>query len=269
MIIDFLTYVLLGIIQGFTEPIPISSSGHLFIFKELFNLNALKDINFESIVNFGSFLAIIIVFRNDIKALLIDFFKFIKTREKKYFNHFKYCLLIAIGTIPAGLVGLLLKDVVEKYSSNLKLIGLALIITAIFLFLIRNLEGKKDDDDISYKDALKIGLFQVVALFPGISRSGATIVGAMFSDLKKATAFKFSFMLYLPISFCTLFLGTKDLIESNLSIELWIYYIAGMIASMIVTLLSVKWFKSILEKGNLIYFVVYCLIAGTLVIIFL
>ena len=268
-IIDLLIYIILGLVQGFTEPIPISSSGHLVIFKNLFDINALKDLNFEIFVNFGSLIAIIIVFWKDIKILIIDFFKYLKNKDVKYYNNFKYCLLIIIGTIPAGILGLLLKDYVEQFSNNIKLIGLALLITALFLFLIRNIKGSKDDSKISFKDALKIGLFQAVALLPGISRSGATIVGGMFSNLKRETAFKFSFMLYIPISLATMLLGTKDLISSNLNLYMWIYYLAGMIASAILTFFSVKWFKNIMNKGKLIYFVYYCLIVGTLVLIFM
>lgn len=266
---NLIMYIVLGLIQGFTEPIPISSSGHLVIFQSLFDLNVLNDLNFEIIVNFGSLIAIVIVFWKDIKSIIFDFFKFLKTKEIKYYKNFKYFLLIVIGTIPAGIAGLLLKDYIEVYSDKVKLIGIALLITALFLFLIRNMKGKKSDAEISYKDAIIIGLFQVIALFPGISRSGATIVGGMFSDLKRDAAFKFSFMLYIPISLATMLLGTKDLIESNPNIEVWIYYLAGMVTSGILTFFSVKWFRNVMNKGKLIYFVYYCLLVGTLVLLFL
>ena len=266
---NLILYMILGLIQGFTEPIPVSSSGHLVIFKHLFNLNIFNDLNFEIIVNFGSLIAIVIIFWKDIKALVIDFFKYLKNKELKYYNNFKYCLLIIVGTIPAGIMGLLFKDTIEVYANKVKIIGFALLITALFLFLIRNIKGSKTDDKITFKDALIIGLFQVVALFPGISRSGATIVGAMFSDLKRDTAFKFSFMLYIPISLATFTLGAKDLVESNLNFETWIYYLAGLIVSAVVTFFSVKWFRNIMNKGKLIYFVYYCLLVGTLVLIFL
>ena len=266
---NLISYIILGLIQGFTEPIPISSSGHLVIFKTILDLKSLNDLNFEIIVNFGSLIAIVAVFYKDIVELIKDFFKFIKTKEIKYYHNYKYCWLIVIGTIPAGIVGLLFKDYFDKLSNNVKLVGLALLITALFLFLIRNIKGKKEDYQIKFKDALVIGLFQVVALFPGISRSGATIVGGMFSDLKRSVAFKFSFMLYIPISLATLVLGIKDLIGSDIGIEMWICYLCGMVASAFLTFFSVKWFKSIMERGKLIYFVIYCLIVGTLVILFL
>lgn len=269
MIKDFLMYIFLGILQGITEPIPVSSSGHLVIFKSILSNNALNDLNFEIIVNFGSFIAIVIFFWNDIKALIIDFFKYLKTKEKKYYDNFKYCWLIVVGTIPAGLFGILFKDKIEELLKTPKIVGASLIITAGFLYLIRNIKGTKADKEITFKDALIIGLFQVVALFPGISRSGATLVGAMFLGLKRDTAFKYSFMLYLPISLATMALGTKDLISSNIDTSLLISYLCSMIVSGVVTYFSTKWFNKIVKNGKLIYFFYYCLIVGICVLIFL
>jgi len=264
-----LLYLLLGFIQGLTEPIPISSSGHLVIFKNIFDLDALKDLNFEIFVNFGSLIAIIIVFRKDIAKLFWDFINYIKTKDTKYKSGFRYVLLVALATIPAGVCGLVFNDFIEKYLNNVKYVGIALLVTALFLFLIRKLKGKKDDNQITIKDAIEIGLFQVIALLPGISRSGATLVGGMFSGLKRETAFKFSFMLYIPISFATMILGVKDVAESGMDLSLLTYYILGAIVACIVTFYSTKWFKGIMLKGKLIYFVYYCLIVGTLVILFL
>ena len=143
--IELIKYIFLGIIQGFTEPIPVSSSGHLAIFKRLINISALNDLNFEIIVNFGSLIAIIFFFRKDIIKIIKGFFSYIKTKEKKYYNDFKYCLLIVIGTIPAGIFGLLFKDDISKLSENIKIIGAALLVTALFLFIINDFKGKKDD----------------------------------------------------------------------------------------------------------------------------
>lgn len=266
--IEFFKYIILAIIQGFTEPIPISSSGHLVIFKNLMNSSVLNDLNLEIILNFGSLIAIVIFFWQDIKALIIDFFSYIKTKEKKYYNNFKYCLLIIIGTIPAGLLGFLFKDQIESLSSNVKIIGFALLITALFLFLIKDMKGKKEDSDITYKDAFLVGLFQAVALFPGISRSGATIVGGMFRNLKRETAFKFSFILYIPISLATMVLGISDLVEANISSSLALTYFFCMCISGIITYFATKWFNGIMKSGKLIYFVIYCLVVGTLVILF-
>ena len=137
------------------------------------------------------------------------------------------------------------------------------------MFIIKDFKGKKDDNEITYKDALIIGLFQCVALLPGISRSGATIVGAMLLKFKRETAFKFSFMLYIPISLATIVLGVKDIIETGLESTTILYYLIGMVVASVITYFSTKLFKDIMKKGKLIWFVLYCLIVGTLVLIFL
>lgn len=268
-IIKLIQYLVLGLIQGFTEPIPVSSSGHLRIFKEIFGSGFASDLNFEIIVNFGSFLAIVLFFRKDILALLSDFFGYIRTKGKKYRDGFRYCLCIVIGTIPAGIAGFLFKDMIENTLGNVRIVGAALVITALFLYLIQDFKGKKEDRDITYKDAFIVGLFQMIALFPGISRSGATIVGAMLLNFKRETAFKFSFMLYLPISVATMVLGTKDLLSVHLGVEFLLYYLVGMVASFVMTFFATKWFQNIIQKGKLIYFVVYCLIVGFAVLLFL
>lgn len=267
--LTLIKYLFLAIIQGITEPIPVSSSGHLVILKNIINMNELNDLNFEIILNFGSFIAIVAFFWNDIIKIIKDFFSYLKTKEEKYQANYKYAWYIVLATIPAGIVGFIFKDFIENALGGVKIVGIALLITAVFLFLIRNMKGTKEEQDITWKDALVIGLFQIVALFPGISRSGSTIVGGMFRGFKRDTAFKFSFMLYLPISLATMILGVKDLLEANIGINLWSCYLSCMIVTAIITYISTKWFNGIMKSGKLIYFVWYCLIVGTLVILFL
>lgn len=270
--IELIKFIILGFIQGITEPIPVSSSGHLLIFQQL--IADIESIDFgllATITNAGSLVAICLLFKNDILDLFHDFFGYIKTKDKKYYPNFKYSLCVVIATIPAGIIGLVVTKLgfFDFLEENVKFVGITLLITAFFLFLIRNIKGKKEKSDITFIDALTVGLFQVIALVPGISRSGATIVGGMTRNFTRETAFKFSFILYIPISVATMILGIKDLIDSSLSINLWISYIASAITAGIFTYIATKWFKKMVEKGNLIYFVWYCLIVGTLVIIFL
>lgn len=261
-----LKYLILGIIQGFTEPLPISSSGHLRIFKSLFNSEVLSDMNFEIIVNFGSLVAILILYRKEIISIIKDFFCYIKTKEKKYEVNYKYAWLIVIGTIPAALLGLFVKDLIEKYFTT-KLVGAMLIITSLLLYMIKDIKGKKEKKNMTYKDAIKIGLFQVIALLPGISRSGATVVGGMESNLKRETALNYSFMLYIPISIASMVLGISDLINSNDLNTLLIPYTVSMIAAGIVTYYAAKLFIDIMKKGKLIYFSIYCFIVGIITFI--
>ena len=262
-----LTYILLGIIQGFTEPIPISSSGHLIIFKHILNIPELNDLNFEIFSNFGSFLAIILIFKKEIIKTIKNSISYLTTKNIKYKFEYKYLFLIIIGTVPAGLIGLLLNNFIENSITNIKSIGISLIITALFLFVIRKLHGYKTSNNISRNDALKIGIFQAFALFPGISRSGATIVGGMLSNLTREAAFKFSFMLYIPITMATMILKFKEII--NINQKLLFNYTLGTIFAFITTTISIKWFKQIMINGKLIYFVYYCFIIGILTTIFL
>jgi undecaprenyl-diphosphatase len=265
---NIISYIILGIVQGFTEPIPVSSSGHLILFRRLLNLDFVHDLNFEIIVNFGSFIAIVYFYRKDLIELFHDFFMFIKTKKKTYEANFKYALLIVLATIPAAIIGLLYKRSIEGLSYP-KIVGVALLMTAGLIFIIRKLKGKKDDKDITTGDAIYIGIFQALALLPGLSRSGCTLAAGMFRDLKRDVALKFSFMLYIPISIGAMILGMKDFVQTASIDTLWLAYLLGMIASGIVTFYSLRWFKNTMLHGKLIYFVYYCIVVGTLVLIFM
>lgn len=262
-----LQYIILGLIQGLTETIPVSSSGHLMITKTLMNAN----IDYDTIAimtNFGSLVAIIVLFRKDIIKLIKNFFKYIKTKDNDLKSDFNYCWMIVLGCIPAGLMGLVISklDLFDKIENNIKIVGISLIITAILLFIVRNFNGKKDDSKLGIKEALIVGCFQILGLFPGISRSGSTIVGGMTAGLKRDTAFKYSFMLYIPLSLAAMALELTDI---NISKDLIIYYVIATALAFIATLLVTKWFRKIVVKGKLIYFSIYCLIVGLLVLIFL
>ena len=269
---DLLTFIFLGFVQGITEPIPVSSSGHLLIFQKL--VGSIDKIDFEllaTITNFGSFLAICLIFRKDIVRLIKAFFGYLSSKDMKLYNDYKYCWYVVFATIPAGIIGLIVTklDLFDFLEKNVKFVGATLLLTALFLFIIRNFKGKKDDKDITFKDAIIIGLFQVIALIPGISRSGSTIVGGMFRGLKRSTAFNFSFILYIPISIATSLLGLKDLIGADMDVNTLMLYLVSMIMAFIFTYIGTKWFRKIVNEGKLIYFTIYCLIVGLLVIIFL
>ena len=262
-----LQYIILGLIQGLTETIPVSSSGHLMIVKRLMEAN----IDYDSIAimtNFGSLVAILILFRKDIIRLIKNFFKYIKTKDSSVKNDFNYCWMIVLGCIPAGLMGLVVKklDIFDKIENNIKVVGISLIITAILLFIVRNFKGTKDDSKLSIKEALTVGCFQILGLFPGISRSGSTIVGGMTAGLKRDTAFKYSFMLYIPLSLAAMVLELTDIVISK---ELIIFYAVSTILAGIATYIVTKWFRQIVIKGKLIYFSIYCLVVGLLVLLFL
>ena len=267
---DLIKYILLGILQGLTEPLPISSSGHLVLFKNVFNTNMLNDVNFEIIVNFGSFLAILLIFWQDIVKLVKAFFLYIfkKDERKKYLKDFKYCLMIIIGSIPVGIAGILFKDKIDTLSGNMQFLGFAFLLTSIMLFLVKNAQGKKGDYDITFKDACIIGLMQMVALMPGISRSGTVLVGCLLCKLSREASLKYTFMLYFPVSAASMILGVKDLIEAGSLGNVLLPYTLGLIAAGIVTYFSYNWLSRLVKKGKLWKFSIYCFILSLFVLIY-
>lgn len=261
-----LEYILLGIIQGLTEPIPVSSSGHLKLFQHLFKMNAFKDLNFEIITNFGSLIAILIIFRKDIIKIVKGFFTYLFKKDKESYPSFKYALQIVVASIPVGLFGFLFKDKIASFG-NMTTLGIAFIITAISLFLVKDMKGTKSINDISYKDSIIIGLFQLIALFPGISRSGMTLVGCLFRDLKREDALKFTFMLYIPVSLASFLLGIFDIFNAGQISSILMPYTVGLILSLLGTLVSYKWLSNIVKKGKLVIFAIYCLILSGIIFI--
>lgn len=264
-----ITYIILGIIQGLTEPLPISSSGHIFLFKNLFNTTIFNSLNFEIISNFGSFIAIFIIFWQDIKKLLIAFFGYIfkKEKRKEYSKEFKYCWYIVISTIPVGITGILFKDKLESFY-NLKCLAVAFLITALALFIVHNIKGTKDDNDITLKDAIIIGLFQAVTIIPGISRSGTVLVACLLCHLKRDTALKYTFILYFPVSIATMLLGVSDLLTTAELSSMLLPYFFGLLAAGIVTYFSYQWLSKLVKKGNLWKFSIYCLLLSIFIFIY-
>lgn len=270
-------YILLGILQGITEPIPVSSSGHLLILQTILEKFS-QSINIDfsilaTMTNFGSLIAIVVIYWNDITKLVKSFFAYLltKNRKKDVKEDFSYCLKIIIATIPAGVAGIIATklNLLNTLEENVKFVGFMLLLTAIFLFLIKDFKGSKDKDKITFMDAFVIGICQMIAIIPGLSRSGATIVGGMYRKLKRTTAFDFSFILYIPISVATSILGIKDLLVTSISSSTWILYLIATILAGIFTYIFTKWFSKIVKEGKLIYFSVYCVILGLIVILFI
>ncbi len=265
---EIIKYILLGLLQGFTEPLPISSSGHIFIFKSIFNTALFEDLNFEIFLNFASFISIIFIFRKDIKKLIEGFINNIKYSGRKGKEEFDYCIKILIGTIPVGIVGILTKDIIEQVlSKNVFLVGFGFLITALSLILVINCNGKKKDNEITYKDALIIGIFQAISLVPGISRSGLTLVGSLLCGLDRKTSLKYTFMLYFPVSIASMLVGIKEFI-STFELSMIIYYIVGMVSAGILTYISYNWLTKIVEKGKLWKFSIYLFAVAIFTIMF-
>ncbi|MGM9929487.1 MAG: undecaprenyl-diphosphate phosphatase [Bacillus sp. (in: firmicutes)] len=258
--------VIIGIVQGFTEPIPVSSSGHVMIASEILGLGE-QGFTFAILTNTASLLAILFIYREDIARLAKNSILYVKTKELRYKSDFRFVLFVVIGSIPAGVLGVLLSDVIAE-SVSMTTIAIMLFVTGIALWTIRNMKGTKEEQDITAKDAFLVGLGQAVALTPGISRSGATIISAIAVGMKQDTALRFSFMLYIPVSLGGLVLGFSDFLNESNKLDLAIPYSAAFIATLFMTYFAMRWFMGIMKHGKLIYFTYYCFIVGILLLIF-
>lgn len=277
LIKNIIVYSILGAIQGFSEPIPISSSGHLVIFQSIFKklglMVPINDITFEVIVNTGSLLAIMYYYRQQIIGLFIAFFSYIfDSRKRNYYeNEFRYCVLLIVATIPAAIGGFFLNDKIEAAFSAPKLVSCCLLVTAIFLLLIHKFgyHGKRTARKINLFDALRLGFFQLLALLPGISRSGATLTGGMLGGLTQKAARDFSFFMFMPVSIGAIILKLGDFFSSTTLSTLWLPYLIAFIVSGVVTYFSLKLLFKFLSNRKLHIFSVYCLSVGIICVLFL
>lgn len=256
--IEIIKYIILGIIQGITEIFPVSSSGHLTLFSHLFDIDLTNLTIFLMITNTGSFLALLLFFRKDIKYLIVGTFKYLFKKEENYKPDFEYVVKLIIAVIPIGVFGLLFKD---KLPEDLLSVGFALILTSGLLFYVykvRDIEWKKD---ISWKNALIIGSFQMFAVFPGISRSGITMSGGLIQKIELKKVLKFSFLSYIMVSVPVMLLGFYEALNASESIHV-VGYSLAFVMSFVFSLTSVRILYKYVKVQNLIYFAIYCLIVG-------
>lgn len=257
--------IILGIIQGLTEFLPVSSSGHLVIAKNLFGIET-SNLSFEVAVHAATVLSTILVFRRDIWDLIKGCLKF------KYNSQTEYILKILVSMIPVMIVGFFLKDFVENiFGSGLLIVGVALLVTAALLFFSDRVSGSsdkeskenKDEKKLGYKEAFIIGLSQAVAVIPGLSRSGTTISTGLFLGVKREEIAKFSFLMVLIPILGEAFL---ELISGGLSTEAsgitTLSLALGTLAAFISGFVACRWMINIVKKAKLKYFALYCLVVG-------
>ena len=255
--------IILGIIQGLTEFLPISSSGHLVLGKALLGLHK-SGISLEIWLHLGTLIAVLVYFRRRLMALLRSLFP---SRSEQSKTDRKVILALIIGTIPAGLIGVLFRSPIETVFASPKTAASMLIVTAVILLL--TVLARNKSRQVNAARGLGIGLAQAVAILPGISRSGSTIACAMFLGIEPALAAEFSFLLAIPAIGGAFVL---DLIESGesllLSHELSLYFL-GMLTAFIFGLASIHYLLKIIRKGKFFYFGFYCLAAGVISLIWL
>ena len=265
-LILLLKYLIIGLVQGFTEPIPVSSSGHVMIASEILGMGE-QGFTFAILTNTASLCAILFIYREDIIRLVTNFFLYLKTKKRQYKSDFMFCIYIIVASIPAGVGGVLLSDMIED-NVSMTTIAIMLFVTGIALWLIRNMRGKKTDSTMTLKDAIFVGFGQAVALTPGISRSGATVITGIARGLKQETAMRFSFMLYIPVSLGSIVLGVTDFLDEPNKMDLAVPYLVAFISTLFMTYFAFKWFMGIMKSGKLHYFTYYCFTVGILLLIF-
>jgi len=253
---SILQALILGIIQGLTEFLPVSSSGHLELVKFLFGDESLphESLTFTVVLHFATALSTLLVFRKEVAEIIKGLFQF------KWNEEFIFSLKIIISMLPAVLVGLLFEEQLEAlFSGKIMLVGFMLLVTAALLFLADS--AKNTDKNVSYTNAFIIGISQAIAMLPGISRSGATISTSVLLGVDRDRAARFSFLMVVPLIFGKV---AKDMMGGEISFES--SQIAtlsiGFIGAFIAGLLACTWMIKLVKNAKLSYFAVYCLVIG-------
>jgi len=269
--LSLLQAVILGLVQGLTEFLPISSSGHLVLGESLLKVK-FDDISFEVFLHLGTLLAVLIFFRHSIwKILLAVWFRtksMLTGSDTTSYQDEDWRLfwLIVLGSIPAGLVGVGFKDIFEKSFSSVKIVAVMLLFTGSVLFLTRFFKGLREK--LKWGDAVWVGLAQAIAILPGVSRSGLTISTGIFRKVEPGRAAEFSFLLSLPAVIGASVLELKDVIyQVNMGQGLRIY-LAGAVIAFIVGYLSIKFLLKVIKRGKFQYFGYYCFALGFFFLIF-
>ena len=268
---SWLEAIILGFVQGLTEFLPVSSSGHLTLAKEIFGIDS-SNLSFEVAVHAATVLSTIVVFRKTIWDLIKGVFKF------QYNSQTEYVLKIALSMVPIMVVGLFFKDYVEQiFGSGALVVGIMLMVTAMLLYLSEYISGKRAKrapnggeigKEVGYKEAFIIGLAQSVAVLPGLSRSGTTIATGLLCGVKKSSMAQFSFLMVLvPIlgeAFLELVSGEFSVGASGISVSA---LALGFVSAFVSGFIACKWMINIVKKAKLVYFAIYCALAGILSII--
>ncbi len=253
--------IILGIIQGATEFLPISSSGHLILLPTIFDITV-PDLTMIAVLHLGSLLAVLFYFRRDLWAILTAVLRGLVDKKPLATTEARWGWLIVVGTIPAALLGFLFADSLEAIFGSPQAAAFFLLITAVLLVAGEQmLSGAKTDASMNWKDAAVIGFFQALALFPGISRSGSTIVGGLNRGLDRPTATRFSFLLSIPVILAAGLFSLLDLTTAAISYEPLIY-IVGFLAAALTGYLCIYFLLRWVRRHSLIIFAVYCALLG-------
>ena len=268
-LIFILKAIIIAVVEGLTEFIPVSSTGHMILVGNIINFQGEFAEMFEVVIQLGAILAVVVLFWKKIKDSVIEFFKYIFTWGKKGETGFRFGINVLIGCIPMGIVGVVFYKQIKSLF-NLQSVIVGLIVGGFLLLIVENFFRKrkkqtvKDIDDITPIQALKVGIFQVLAVWPGMSRSASTIIGGWIAGLSTPIAAEFSFFLAVPAMVGA---SAKDLFEFNYSImtpTLWVALIVGFIVAFIVSIIVMDKFVTFLKKKPMRVFAIYRIAVGVL-----
>lgn len=258
--------LIFGFVQGLTEFLPISSTAHIVITQMVLGYQ-FPGLGFEVFLHLASVLAVIIYYRAELLNVMIGFFAYFKTKSPKDRVQFRFGLYIIVATLITGVLGLILNDLVADTIKTPTFIAITLSITGVFLIFIEKFHryGNRTEKDMTFLDSIIVGLGQTVSVFPGISRSGATLITALWLGLNRETAVRYSFLLAIPI-----ILGSSVLAVRSLGSEMWadigiVPLIVAFLATFVFSWIGIVWLIDFLKKSRLIYFAIYCFILAFLV----
>ncbi|EPY2275867.1 undecaprenyl-diphosphate phosphatase [Clostridium sporogenes] len=267
-IIFILKAIIIAVVEGLTEFIPVSSTGHMILVGSAINFNGEFAKMFEVIIQLGAILAVVVLYWKKIKESIIEFFKFIFTKGKEGKTGFKFGVNVIVGSIPIGIIGALFYHKIKAlFRPEAVIIGF--IVGGILLLIIENMFRKREHavqniDSITFAQALKVGLLQILSLWPGMSRSASTIMGGWIAGISTPIAAEFSFFLAIPAMIGT---SLKDLFEFDYSImtpTLWSALILGFVVAFVVSIIVMNKFVSYLKKKPMKIFAIYRVLAGLL-----
>ncbi|MFW6287649.1 MAG: undecaprenyl-diphosphatase UppP [bacterium] len=252
---EIIKVIILGIIQGVTEFLPISSSGHLAISQYILGIDT-DQLTLTVVLHFGTVIPVILIYWEDVKGILS--FK----KEKR-----RLSWLILVAIIPTGIIGFLFEDYIEGIFSSVLTVGIMLLITGLLIFLTERLSRVKFNlDDMKEHNALIVGIAQGLAIIPGISRSGSTIVSSLLQGLDRESAARFSFLVSVPVIAGVGLLELKDVLTVGLVELSWISLLVGFMVSAVSGYFAIKYLLHVLKRGSLVIFAYYCWGIGLIVI---
>ncbi|ABR50413.1 putative undecaprenol kinase [Alkaliphilus metalliredigens QYMF] len=266
--------ILLGIVQGLTEFLPVSSSGHLAVTQHLLGVPEDRILFLTILLHVGTLFSVFFVYADDIfmicKEFILMIVDLLTGKGIRVNNQYrKLGLLIIVATIPTGIIGLFFKDLFTSFYNSTLIIGISLLVTGTLLWTAEKVNtGKRDIKDMNWFDAVIVGLFQGLAITPGISRSGSTIVGSLFRGFNKELATKFSFLISIPAILGATVFEVKDVLEVGLGDFTLTMLIAGVLASFLSGVFAIRTLINFIKKEKLYYFSYYTWTVGSIVILF-